>query len=252
MSTNIHVALSAASELSPVVIGCTGGSGSRMLRDILAASCEIFMDRDCSPNSKDSRGAKVFLERDDRDSPEYRELVRRFMDTIVAQIPPEDTCRNKWFGWKRTESVHIVGMLMEMYPRLRFLHLIRDPAALVNSCHPRKIYKRERAYGNPEAQHGRLGRARFVLTTWARVNLPVWRDHQNNPRYRPVRYEDVVTKPRETIESLFDWLGVNTADWVRAVSSVRPPPDAFSRGRGVDISLIAEAAAELGYETASK
>ncbi|GEM_PF-459798 len=229
---------------APLVIGCMGGSGSRMLRDILAASPEIHMDAACGPNSKDSLGSKVFLDRDDRGSPEYLALIHQFMNQVANQVPPEARRQYKWFGWKNPRNIHIVDLLLEIHPRLRFLHLVRNPAALVNGSQGRKTFKRERSRGGPEAS---AGRATFVLNRWARVNLPVWRRHRADPRYRLVHYEDFLRDLIENTRRLCEWLDVAAPDCKSILAAVAPPSDALARGRDVDITLIADAAAELGY-----
>jgi len=201
--------MTAATTLAPVVIGCTGGSGSRMLRDILAASPEIYMDQDCSENSKDSRGSKVFLDRDDIDSGEYRSLVEQFMESLRGRIPLEVVGRTKWYGWKNPRNIHIAELLLDIHPSLRFLHLVRDPATLVDGSQARKKYKEVRARGDTD---GESDREAFVLARWARVNLPLWRRQRDNPRYCLVHYEDLVRCPTEAIESLFAWLGLDMRD----------------------------------------
>ena len=79
------------------------------------------------------------------------------------------------------------------------------------------------------------------------INLPVWRRHRENPRYRLVRYEEVIGRPRESMEALYTWLGVGTDGLDAAFRVPAPPADATSRGDGVDVSPIAEAVAALGY-----
>ncbi len=236
-------------KLQPVVIGCTGGSGSRMLRDILAASREVHMDRNHSKYSKDSLGGRALLQHDPH-GPDFPTRVRAFWESIVTQIEPGRDHRLKWFGWKNPRHINIIDVLMDLDPRLHFIHLIRDPGAILNTNNPRKIrrsikvFEERRAQGDPDAQRDRN---HFVLANWARVNLAVWRKYRNNPRYCLVYYEDVLDRPRDCIAALFDWLGLSPDDCDAAASVVNPPAGAVTRGRGVDLTEIAAAAAELGY-----
>jgi hypothetical protein len=236
-------------KLQPVVIGCTGGSGSRMMRDILAASREVHMDRNHSEYSKDSFGGRALLQHDPH-SPDFPDRVREFWDSIVAQIAPENVGRLKWFGWKNPRHINIIDVLMGLDPRLHFIHLIRDPGAILNTNNPRKIrrsikvFEERRAQGDPDAKRDR---PHFVLANWARVNLAVWRKYRHDPRYCLVYYEDVLARPRECIESLFGWMRLNTEECAEAARVVNPPDGAVTRGRSVDLAEIAAAAAELGY-----
>jgi hypothetical protein len=234
--------------LSPVVIGCTGGSGSRALRDILEASPKIFLDQACSPNSKDSKASKSFLEMKDAPAEVRRPLLEAFVQFLLAQIPEGEENRYQYFGWKNPRNLHHLDLLMEVHPELRFLHLVRNPAAIAAGSLWKKGQKRAQQSGwhmpkeNPEL---------FLLVKWAHQNFPVWQKYQSHPRYRLVRYEDLLTKSTETIHGLFAWLGVAEYDLDKALAVLTPSEDALTRGSAIDLSLIAEAVTSLGYPSAA-
>ncbi len=230
--------------LSPVVIGCSGGSGSRALRDILEASPKIFLDQACSPNSKDSKESKSFLEMKEASAEERRPHIEAFMQFILAQIPAGAQEQYQYFGWKNPRNLHHLDLLLEMHPELRFLHLVRNPAAIAAGSLWKKGQKRAKQNGwfvpenNPE---------RFLLVKWAHQNFPVWEKYKNHPRYRLVRYEDLLTQSAATIHELFAWLGVAEYDLNKALTVLTPSEDALTRGGDVDLSLIAEAVHAFGY-----
>lgn len=230
--------------LSPVVIGCSGGSGSRALRDILEASPKIFLDQACSPNSKDSKESKSFLELKDASAEERRPLIAAFMHFILAQMPEGAHGHYQYFGWKNPRNLHHLDLLLEMHPQLRFLHLVRNPAAIAAGSLWKKGQKRAKQSGwhvpqkNPEL---------FLLVKWAHQNFPVWQKYQNHPRYRLVRYEDLLTHGAETIHALFAWLGIAEYDLAQALAVLTPSADALTRGADIDLTLIAEAVTGLGY-----
>ncbi len=230
--------------LFPVVIGCSGGSGSRALRDILEASPKIFLDQECSPNSKDSKESKSFLELQEAAEEVRRPLVEAFLQFLLAQIPAGQESRYQYFGWKNPRNLHHIDLLLETHPELRFLHLIRNPAAIAAGSLWKKGQKRAKQSGwfvpenNPEL---------FLLVKWAHQNLPVWQKYQNHPRYRLARYEDLLTNGAATIHELFAWLGVAEYDPDKALAALTPSADALTRGGEIDLSLIAEAVTALGY-----
>jgi hypothetical protein len=230
--------------ISPVVIGCTGGSGSRALRDILAASPEIFLDQDCSPTSKDSRKSQTFLGLTDAPSEVVRRLIEEFMETILYQIQSGKEPCYQYFGWKNPRNLLHIDLLFHIHPELRFLHLIRDPAALTKGKRQRSDYGRRVATGeiSPDAD-----RDQYILVRWAKWNLPVWENHKDNPRYLLVRYEDMVSAPENTVRWIFEWLGVKEWRISEAIAAIAPPEDAITRADNVDLSVIAEAAQRLGY-----
>ena len=230
--------------LYPVAIGCTGGSGSRALWGVLTASPQIFMDQDISPNAKDSQKSKTYLDLVNAPAETIRPLIEAFLITILEQIPAGSETRYKYFGWKSPRNILQLDALFQAHPELRFLHLIRDPAAMVNTSHPRKVYKREKASSDRSKLQNR---AQYILTNWAEVNLPVWEKHKNDPGYLLVHYEALIQSPEQTIKSIYSWLQIDTAPFRDALSAIAPPEDAIDRGNNVDISSIAEAARKLGY-----
>jgi len=230
--------------LYPVAIGCTGGSGSRVLWDILETSPQIFMDRDYHENTKDSRKSKKILKFVDAPSETICRWLEKFMMTILDQIPAGEETRYQYFGWKTPRTVEYVDALFQVHPELRFLHLIRDPAAVARGGQQNKFYTRKKAKGkiDPNAE-----RDEFILARWAKQNLPVWKKHKDNPRYLLVRYEEIINRPEQTIQRIFDWLGVTEYKMSEALAVITSPADAISRGDNVDVSMIAEAVQQLGY-----
>jgi Sulfotransferase family len=230
----------ASTPRGPVAVGCIGGSGSRVLRDILAACPEIHMDLKVKATNKDSLGCRAFKLQRDHSSPEYRRLLKRFVESVIAQIDPADARAYRWFGFKEPKLIWHAGPLMDMYPGSRFVHLIRDPRTVLPGTASHGRFLRERS--DPEDDE-----MSFLLDEWAEANLSVWRAYRESPRYRLVRYEELVTSPERTIRSLLAWLEVSDAALPEACAIVDPPPDALSRGRAIDISRISAEVQELGY-----
>lgn len=231
--------------LCPLVIGCTGGSGSRVLRNILSASSQIFMDQDCSENAKDSRQSKAFLYSADTHPDTMGRLIDGFMATILKQIPAEKYSQYKYFGWKNPENIRHIATLFAAHPGLWFLHLIRDPAVIARGSLWKKGYKRLKRRGLVDRK---MNRDAIILRRWASVNLSVWEQYNTkNPRYLLVRYEDLILKTEETISSIFNWLEVSRFNMTEALGCVHIPHDAIKRGDDVDVSIIRDAVCMLGY-----
>lgn len=230
--------------LTPVVIGCKGGSGSRVLRDLLTVSPQIFMDQLTSANSKDSRKCAAFTTLAKAPFEARLADFERFVHSILQQIPADRLAKLRYFGWKRPMMVRHVGFLFRALPEMRFLHLIRDPAAVATGRLWRKGYKRWLMHGKVGPDFDYYG---VILQRWVVANLPVWRRFKDNPNYRLVRYEDLVLNPRESVPALFAWMGVTEFDLEAALAMIRPPDNALERGSEVDLSPIAAAVRELGY-----
>lgn len=211
----------------PVVIGGIAGAASGVLRDVLASCPEIHMDQRVRDNG-DSRGTRTLDLQRGHIGDEHSGL-RRFAESILAQVDPADVRSRRWFGFKDPRMIWHVGTLIERFPAGRFVHLIRDP----RTAFPAKAL--------PE------GDLDGFLDAWAKTHLPAWRAYADCSRYRLVRYEDLVTSPQRTIRSLFDWLEVGDAAIPGALSLVGTLPQTLKRKNAVDVSRIGAEVAELGY-----
>ena len=231
--------------LNPVVIGCSGGSGSRLIREILAACPEIFMDRDCNPLNKDSHKSKNFLKKKNPPEIDFRGFFNAFMSSVVDQVPDNQFDTYAYFGWKNPENLPHVDQFLTQYPALKFIHLVRHPAAMAGGRQQQKVFKKNFRAGNvPEG----MNRTDWILKHWVQRNVSVWEKHHENPNYHLIRYEEVLFQPQKTLQALFQWLNLNEANLKKVVSLIQPPKDATSRGDGVNISIIADEAAKVGYK----
>jgi len=230
--------------LTPIAIGCTPGSGSRVLRDILDASPQVRMDPGYDPKTKDSIGSRRFLGSRERSPATACPLIEEFMAEIIAGISEGQLAQCRYFGWKNPGNIGFIDRFFEIDPRFRFFHLLRDPAALARGRHQGKNFRKRQQRGAVPAG---MSRKRDALERWQDDNLPVWQAYRDQPNYFVVRYEDIITRPEETVRAVFAWLDVEDFDLEAALASIAPPPDPISRGNDVDVSIIAGACELLGY-----
>ena len=230
--------------LIPLAIGCTPGSGSRVLRDILDTSPQVCMDPGYDPKTKDSIGSRSFIHSKDRSLETVSPLIEAFMAEIVASIPPERLPEHRYFGWKNPGNIRHIDALFRLHPGFRFFHLLRDPAAFVAGRLQSKMYRARQAAGFVKPG---VSRKRDLLQRWQAENLPVWQEYHGNPNYLLVHYEDIITQPEQSVRDIFAWLGVDQFDMEAALAAIAPPPNPISRGDGIDVSIIAEACELLGY-----
>lgn len=234
--------------LYPIVIGCTGGSGSRVLRNILTASPQVHMDQHVTRGSRDSLEYKTLFALEGVPLETLRPLIEGFMITILDQIPAGEEASLKYFGWKNPQNLLHIDVHFEIHPELRFLHLIRNPAALARGNLQNWVYQKKQSKG--EIAPGTMP-DEWILCRWVQKNLWVWRKYRDQARYLMVRYEDMISASETTVQTIFDWMGVTEFRMSEALAAIDPPEDAISRGRGVDVSIISEALHELGYVEAA-
>lgn len=103
----------------------------------------------------------------------------------------------RW-GDKRPSYAQNLDALFAMFPDAQFVHVIRDPRACVASM------------GRHWKGWGRLASA---VEIWERTERDMRRAVRRLPaaRITEVRYEDLVTDPRQTLEGLCTFLGLDQA-----------------------------------------
>jgi hypothetical protein len=111
----------------------------------------------------------------------------------IGEFRREQTGARRW-GLKLQRRIQDIGTYAAIWPKAHFIHFIRDGRDMTASH-----FKTVPDWGYrtvADAAHG-----------WLNV---VTRPRQGAPdgRYVEVRYEDLVTRPRETIERMLDHLGL--------------------------------------------
>lgn len=113
----------------PVVIGAMGGSGTRVLTQILRLS-GYWMGAWINCRTQDALATRFFLQRYFEHlvaSPERDDVrVLRCFDVAIRAhrfgMPDRGAC----WGWKNPRSMWVIPFLARRYPEMRFLHLVRD------------------------------------------------------------------------------------------------------------------------------
>ncbi|RAT37822.1 modular protein, partial [Lonsdalea populi] len=146
---------------------------------------------------------------------EVKSLVKRLMAECGRDLfALEDRCRlielmgehrrkqtgtQRW-GLKLQRRIKDIGTYAAIWPKARFIHIVRDGRDLAAS-HLKTVP--DWGYQTiAEAANGWL-----EIVAHARLTAP-------DSRYLEIRYEDLVTRPRETIAQMLDFLGL---PWNEAV-----------------------------------
>lgn len=98
-------------------------------------------------------------------------------------------------GEKSPVHTHVVGELMVAYPRAKFVHIVRDPRAVIMS---RMVADFGTHMIGPNIQR------------WRRA-IEMHRDYADRlgpDRYYMLRYEDLVTDPEQPLRAVCDHLGI--------------------------------------------
>jgi len=137
---------------------------------------------------------------------------RALLDVAMAQFAAGRRIR----GEKTPHHIHHVPTLLGWYPEAKVIHTFRDPRAIYVSLRRKERPEKLSAVGRAAR---RLGSAFDVysianhLHRW-RLMARLHREYASRwpDRYTIVRFEDVVTNPRPTLERLSDFLGIAYTD----------------------------------------
>jgi hypothetical protein len=195
------------SAASPVVVGGCGRSGTTLMRVILDTHPNIC----CGPESR------LFLPR----WPSPRNLAKRFAlpETHVAALLSASgsqaefveqffaayaagRAKRRW-AEKTPRNVQHLDFIFEHFPQARFIHMIRDGRDTICSL---RTHPRHKVVDGRLIELNTRHPIEPCITRWiddVRAGLQ-WR---GDPRYIEIRYEALVTDPRQTLMQLFAFLG---------------------------------------------
>jgi len=243
----------------PIVVAAVGGSGTRVLVQVLRKA-GWFMGNRVNSRNEDSlpiawfltkwlRSLKDFPDVDGRTLATARRDFERMLNVHRRGIPSPDA---PW-GWKNPRSMWLIPFLVDRFPKMKFVHMVRDARDMMLS---------ENRYFLREHGHWILG------SDWWRnplaAQLELWRmgnkralefgQQYLGDRYHMLRYEDLCQKSAETVTRLLEFLeapkmdvgplieGIrdhgNIGRWRRASSA-----EVVELGRGVEADLQ-----RFGYE----
>lgn len=221
----------------PVVVGATGGSGTRVLVRLLLRA-DVFMGANRNP-AEDSRD---FVELHDRwinsvvagpqalrvedwkaFDGEFRACVARLRSALA------DT-RGRW-GWKEPRAVFLLPFLHRHYPEMRFIHVVRDGRDMALSKNQNQLRKHGDAFLGV-AERAMSARLRSILL-WSRNNVAAadYGETHMPGAYLRVRFEDLCADPLDVTRRIYAFLGLEyNPDLVSAASAEVQAPSSLGRG----------------------
>ena len=222
-----------------VVIGASGGSGSRVLCR-LAIECGIDMGNHLN-KALDALALVPFYEAT------INTVLARTgsLDYSLAQLPADERQRSlailerclrthraqsgrrvhsKPWGFKNPRSLYVLPFLAVALPGFRFVHLVRDGRDIALSTNQNQAAKHfDALMGGNERVDSAVDSARL----WSKANRQVrtWAEANLGPRYHLLQFEALCAMPHEEIARFARFLG-QTLDPPRIAQLaelVRPP-----------------------------
>ncbi len=252
----------------PLLIGATGGSGTRAVAQLvhragvwigselndswdalpLGLYSNRWIDRFWSatagwrhPLPAELRGAMA---------EDLAQVLRGHLKPLLEG--PE---RGRWtaWGWKEPRCMYLLPFWCSLFPGLRFLHLLRDGRDMAFSGNQNQLAKHGATVLGPAwAERSQPERS---IALWARVNSRVaaYGEKTLKERYLAVRFEALCASPAEAGGRVLAFFGLSPELAERAVEVVSPPAT-VGRFLGHDPKVVAHleaiaapALARFGY-----
>ncbi|HYR22011.1 MAG TPA: sulfotransferase [Chthoniobacterales bacterium] len=202
--------------LAPLVIGATGGSGTRVIARIAkhagynlgsrlnssedALEFYSFHDAWINPFVSAQRRRETM-------TPWQSARMKEDFYAAVARHIPEAERRGTRWGWKAPRSIYLLPFLSAQFPQLKFIHLLRDGRDMALSQNQNQLRKHGRAV---LSLRERLfhSTAENSMLLWASVNLRAadYGESSLRENYLRVRFEDLCAQPLETTARIVNFL----------------------------------------------
>jgi Sulfotransferase family len=233
----------------PVLIGAIGGSGTRAFAKVLRRAGVHMGPADTQEDATAfsdfyQRFLAEYLENGSR-FPEGSSAPEHFDAAVSQHLAGVESPEAPW-GAKNPRSMLMLAYWHERYPRMRFVHVVRnglDMAYSTNQIQPKRFGELI-LDGEPPGS-----KSKRAMVYWSQTNSRAadYGESRLGERYIRIRHEDLCLSPEATVARLFEFLGVeDRARLEAAVAEVSRPPD-IGRWRQHPIGELAKLV-ELGGE----
>jgi hypothetical protein len=239
----------------PIIIGATGGSGSRVVARILQAG-GLFLgsNRNRAEDSMPLAAfcdlwATVYAARAELfEDHEMRclesAMTRSFAVALADHFGEAEPAPGPW-GWKVPSTIYFLPFFHDLFPRLRFVHLVRDGRDIAFSDNQNQLIKfglpflgwKEREERRQLSRRAQLPAGSLKL--WSQANLAAadYGERELGDRYMRVRFEDVCADPEEVVGRLLQFAGLDGSAQEIACQEVEPPTT-VGRWRDQDAKVL--------------
>lgn len=227
-----------------------GGASARVrsdLDDVIPSEPLIFgaAAKLWSNYSRPGRdGIAAYLQPED-----FIAAFRAFSDRLFEAGNKRYSAGAPWYLEKSPDNVERLSILAATYPDAWNVHIVRDGRDVVRSM--------------MRAPFDEVTTAAYAASEWVRTIRWVRKGSWRLPRFRELRYEELLRDPVGQTVALFEWLGLDVTDEVvervrtatdRPVAKMGSTGPATGRWRDMDpddlavvYEIAGEVLAELGY-----
>ncbi len=250
---------------APLVVGATGGSGTRLFQQMMDAAgyytgsdlnepgdammLEPFVNEYINPILQRTGTLDYALE--DVPGRSMKALIKALQRHIADK--PADKAR---WGWKHPRSYYALPMLNALLPDMRFVHVVRDGRDIAFSSNQNPPTKHFTALFG---EHYTQDCPRAAIRLWDKCNREVaaFGARELQDRYLRVNLEDMCAQPEAEIARLLAFAGVEDVQ-PDALLHLVQKPSSLGRWKHEDSALVAQlealgrpALAQFGYLSTS-
>ncbi len=220
---------------SPLVIGATGGSGTRVVARITRRA-----GYDLGSHLNDAEDALEFvgfhnrwinrvIAADERpfSARENEQMIADFRDALKCHLPRHGDMGQLW-GWKAPRSIYFLPLFHRLFPDVKFIHVLRDGRDMAFSKNQNQLRQHGGAILTWRERWFLPAPVRSILL-WDRMNRRAARfgEAQLGDNYLAVRFEDLCRAPAETVERILCFLGSRVDAQEVATAEISPPATLF-------------------------
>lgn len=229
----------------PGIIGATGGSGTRAVaRIVRAAGLFIGTNLNVAEDALEfGEFSTVWINRlygkrsAARDDAAASDFTRQLSVAVARHLAPLPRFDMPW-GWKEPRCIYLVRAFDEVFPQLRFLHLVRDGRDIAFSQNQNQLHLHGACFVPQEGQEWYTPLR--AITLWTKLNLAAaeYGERVLRERYLRIRFEDLCRDPAPVIDAVLAFFGLEGAS---AGSTDREvlPPQTLGRWQKEDPALVA-------------
>lgn len=228
----------------PIAIGAIGGSGSRVLAQIIQTS-GISIGSNLNGSHDNLAFTARFKTLDVLDLPEAEFFARLREFEAVSRTEMEQAGKRRW-GWKEPNTHVVIDRILDAYPSMRYVHLLRngfDMAFSGNQNQPRlwgPSYL-NRPLSEPPAPAEILA---YFCEVHRRILKLALQPHNQN-RILVVEYEALCADPKFEIIRLLDFLELTPEVPLDDLCKIIRKPTSI--GRGLNFGLDPFDQEDLAY-----
>jgi len=214
----------------PLVIGATGGSGTRVIARIARhAGYNLGAHLNGADDSLDFVSLHdTWINRvitAGSDGAEFPEALKRdFQAALSKHLSSTNAAANERWGWKAPRSIYLLPFLRAQFPGMRFIHVLRDGRDMALSKNQNQLRKHGRAVLRWWERWFFRRSIRSILL-WHRINARAadFGEAQLGSAYLRIRFEDLCGAPVETTARILEFLSASVDPEEIARAEISPP-----------------------------